>query len=195
MTHPASGRARGSFRMPNSIVQGLTTSSSTTLNRLTSFEMVALFGMIAHVSSKQPQKEVRVKVRDILEIARVSKNVKHAVERRWTTGDGQERRKRYCYQHSRYSPKHMRQIHDTLLALHNQSVAIHYLDPKSGRKLEDRIVHILDSFGYCYQVDGRPVDVDDLPPGRDRVNIGTESRPVWRVRRRTDAGVSAALRE
>lgn len=179
-------KPRGSFRMPNSIVQGLTTATPAGLNRLTSFQMVTLFGLMAHVSSKHPQKEVRIKVRDILEIARVSKTVNHAVERRWTTRAGEKRRG--SYRALRYSPKYLEQVHAALLALHNQSVAIHYFDRRSGQKIRDHIVHVLDSFGYCYQVNGRQLDVDDLPPDRDRINIGTDDRPVWRVRRRTAGG-------
>jgi hypothetical protein len=32
------------------------------------------------------------------------------------------------------------------------------------------------------------LDADDLPPGLTRVNIGTNDRPVWRVRRQTPGG-------
>jgi hypothetical protein len=179
---------QGSFRMPNSIVQGLVTATPAGLNRLTSFQMVTLFGLMSYVSPKSPEKEVRLKVRDILEIVRVGKNVNLAVERNWTTQAGVERRKRY--QAVRYSPRHLEQVHEAQLALHNQSVAIQYFDRASGRKIKDQDVHILDSFGYCYQVDGRQLDVDDLPPDRDRVNIGTDDRPLWRVRRRTPGGDS-----
>lgn len=172
-----------SFRVPNSIVQGLTTATPAGLNRLTSFEMAVLFGLMAHVSPKHPDKEVRLKVRDILEIIRISKSVKHAVEREWRTTGGEVRRKRYTA--SRYSPKHMEQVHGALLALHEQSVAIHYVNPNTGRKVKDHIVHLLDSFGYCYRANGQQLDMDDLPPDRGRVNIGTEDRPVWKICRRT----------
>src|SRR4051794_1216785 len=182
----ATPKKRGSFRVPNSVVQGLTTASATGLNRLTSFEMVTLFGLMAHVSPKQPQKEVRLTVADILEIIGVSKTVSSAVDRQWTTRSGEERRKRYTS--FRYSPRHLDLVHDALLALHNTSVAIHHYDKESGQKIKDKIVHILDSFGYCYEVGGRRLDVDDLPPDRERVNIGTDARPVWRVRRKTVGG-------
>jgi hypothetical protein len=172
--------------MPNSIVQGLTTATPAGLNQLTSFQMVTLFGLMAHVRPKQPQKEVRIKVRDILEIARVSKSVRHAVERTWTTRDGRQRRKHY--QGFRYSPRHLEQVHDALLALHNQPVSIHYFDAASGKKVKDHIVHILDCFGYCYRVKGQHLDVDDLPPDRERVNVGSGERPVWRVLRRAAGG-------
>src|SRR5690349_18051525 len=95
---------RGSFRMPNSIVQGLTTTTPTGLNRLTAFQMVTLFGLMAHVPAKHPQREVRIRLRDILEIIRVGKTVTDAVDRTWTTRDGVERRRRY--RRARYNPKH-----------------------------------------------------------------------------------------
>lgn len=173
-------KSRGSFRVPNSIVQGLTTASTTGLNRLTSIQMVTLFGLMAHVSSRNPLNEVRVKVSDILEIIRVSRNVTHAVDRTWTTQSGKVRHRRY--ESVRYSPKHLTQVHDALLTLHNTSVAIHHFDRVTGRKVKDQIVHILDSFGYCYEFEGQNLDVDDLPPDRERVNIATDERPVWRVR-------------
>jgi hypothetical protein len=172
--------------MPNSIVQGLTTTTSTGLNRLTASQMVTLFGLVAHVSAKHPQKEVRIKVRDILEIIRVGKTVTDAVGRAWTTKDGVERRRRYPRR--RYSPKYLEQVHDALLALYDQSVVIRKRDGGPKPKLKERIVHILDTFGYVYEIDGRAVDVDDLPPGRTKVNIGTGDRPVWRLRRRTPGG-------
>ena len=81
--------------MPNSIVQGLTTTTPTGLNRLAAFPMVTLFGLLAHVSAKDPRKEVRLRLRDILEIIRVGKSVTDAVDRTWTTRDGEERRRRY----------------------------------------------------------------------------------------------------
>jgi hypothetical protein len=147
--------------------------------------MLTLFGLMAHVPAKHPDREVRIKVRDILKIVRVSRNVAHAVERCWTTSDGRERRKRYTGR--RYSPKHLQQVHEALLALYDQSVAISSFDA-SGRTVKDRNVHILDSFGYTYAVKGQQLDLDDLPPDRDRVNIGTDDRPVWRVCRKTAAG-------
>jgi hypothetical protein len=172
-----------SFRVPNSIVQGITTATPADLNRLSSFQMITLFGLMAHVSAKHPEKEVRLKVCEILEIVQVSKNVSHAVDRKWTTDDGEVHQKRYTS--SRYSPTHLTQVHAALLALHGQAVAIHYFDQGSGKKIKDHIVHILDSFGYCYQANGQKLDVDDLPPDLDRINVGTDERPVLKVRRRT----------
>jgi hypothetical protein len=178
--------SRGSFRVPNSVVQGLTTTTPTDLNRLTAFQMVTLFGLMAHVSSKHPRREVRLRVAGILEIVRVSKSVTGVVGRTWTTKDGQQRRREYPRR--RYSPKHLEQVHDALLALYNQSVVIRRRDGGPKREIKERIVHILDSFGYCYEAGGHPVDVDDLPPDREKVNIGTGDRPVWRIRRRTSRG-------
>ena len=177
---------RGSFRMPNSIVQGLTTSTPADLNRLTAFQMATLFGLMAHVAPKQPQKEVQLKVGDILEIIRVGKTVGQAVDRSWTNRDGTERRERYRCR--RYSPRHLEQVHEALLALHGQTVAIRTRDPGPGGRVKDRIVHVLDSFGYCYEVGGRPVDLDELPAGREKVNIGAAERPVYRIRRATPDG-------
>src|SRR4051794_7207442 len=114
--------SRGSLRMPNSVVQGLTTTTSTGLNRLTASPMVTLFGLMAHVSSKNPRKEVRIRLRDILEILRVGKGVTDAVDRRWITRDGEQRRCRY--RRRRYNPKHLEQVHEALLALYDRSVVI-----------------------------------------------------------------------
>jgi hypothetical protein len=172
--------------MPNSIVQGLTTATPTGLNRQTASKMVVLFGLMAHVSAKHPHKEVRLRLRDILEIIRVGKGVTLAVDRTWETRDGVRRHRRYAAR--RYSPKHLEQVHDALLALYDQSVLIRQRDGGARSGVKERIVHVLDSFGYCYEVGGHAVDVDDLPPDRTKVNVGTEERPVWRIRRRTIAG-------
>jgi hypothetical protein len=186
MTNAMPKMPRGSFRVPNSIVQGLTTATPADLNRLTAFQTITLFGLMAHVPPKHPEKEVQIKVHDILEIIRVSRNVTHAIDRQWTTSDGEEHRRRY--KASRYSPKHLQKVHAALLTLYEQSVSIHHTDRRTGRTLKDRLVHILDSFGYCYELAGQALDVDDLPPDRERVNITTDDRPVWRVRRRAESG-------
>ena len=187
MAMPTPTPPRGSFRMPNSIVQGLTTTTPTGLNRLTAFQMVTLFGLMAHVSAKHPHKEVRLRLRDILEIIRVGKGVD---PRRGPDlgrpGTAERRRRRYAAR--RYSPKHLEQVHDALLALYDQSVVIRQRDGGARPEVKERIVHVLDSFGYCYEVGGHAVDVDDLPPDRVKVNVGTEERPVWRIRRRTHRG-------
>jgi hypothetical protein len=177
---------RGSFRMPNSIVQGLTTTTPTGLNRLTAFRTVVLFGLMARVSAKHPHREVRLRLRDILEIIRVGKGATLAVDRTWETRDGVRRHRRYAAR--RFSPKHLEQVHDALLALYDQSVIIRHRDGGARPGVKERIVHVLDSFGYCYELGGYAVDVDDLPPDRMKVNVGTEERPVWRIRRRTTAG-------
>jgi hypothetical protein len=53
-----SGWQKGGFRVPNSIIQGLTTTTAAGLNRLTVFQMVTLLGLLTRVSPKQPTKEV-----------------------------------------------------------------------------------------------------------------------------------------
>jgi hypothetical protein len=184
---PASPRREeGGFRVPNSLVQGLTTNTTEGLNRLTAFATVTLLGLLTRVSSRHPHREVTVQVSDILDILQVSKSVAHAVERAWTTRDGRTRRQRYRAR--RFSPRHLVQVHEALLTLHGQRVLVRHQDPRSGRKVTERIVHVLDSFGYLYEIDGRALDVDDLPPGREKINVGPEDRPVWRVRRRTPRG-------
>jgi len=57
-----------------------------------------------------------------------------------------------------------------------------------GQRLDDRQVHLLDMFGYSYRSDGRELDLDDLPEDRQKVNVGTQDRPVYRIRRQTDDG-------
>ena len=71
----------GSFRVPNSIVQGLTTSTDADLNRLTSFEMVTLLGLMTKVPANRPAGEVRTTVSEILRIIEVGRQVEHSVER------------------------------------------------------------------------------------------------------------------
>jgi hypothetical protein len=141
---------------------------------------------MAHVSAKHPHREVRLRLRDILEIIRVGKGATLAVDRTWETRGGVRRHRRYAAR--RYSPKHMEQVHDALLALYDQSVVIRQRDGGARPGVKERIVHVLDCFGYVYQLGGHAVDVDDLPPDRVKVNVGTGERPVWRIRRRSTAG-------
>jgi hypothetical protein len=176
----------GGFRVPNSIVQGLTTNTTEGLNRLSAFANIVLLGLMTRVSSRHPHREVTVRVSDILEIIKVSKCVAHEVEREWKTKDGQKRKQRY--QARRFSPRQLAQVHEALLTLHGQQVLVQHRDPRTGRKETERVVHILDSFGYIYEINGRAIDVDDLPPGRKKENVGPEDRPVWRIRRRSRCG-------
>jgi hypothetical protein len=178
--------ATGSFRVPNSIIQGLTTGTAAELNRLPPFTMTVLLGLLSLVDPRRPGREVRARPSDVLEVVEVGKSVAHAVEREWITSSGERRRRRYTAR--RYSPRQMVEVHQALQALHSQTVVVRRRDPKTGARLEDRTVHLLDMFGYAYERDGRPLDVDDLPPGVDRVNVGTPQRPLWRLRRRNGQG-------
>src|ERR1700757_2105515 len=105
----------GSFRMPNSIVQGLTTSTATGLNRLTAFQMVTLLGLLTRGSPKRPREEVRTTISEILEIIEVSKQVELAVNREWQTASGENKQR--TYKTHRFSPTHMKMIHEALLVL------------------------------------------------------------------------------
>src|SRR5262249_36565153 len=118
----------GSFRVPNSIIQGLTTGSAAGLNtpaglnRPTAVPTGTPPGLLTQVPPRSPDREVRTNVSTILEIIEVSRQVAHAVEREWSTGAGEVRRRRYTSR--RYSPKHLRMVHEALLVLHNHSVLI-----------------------------------------------------------------------
>jgi hypothetical protein len=170
----------GSFRVPNSIVQGLTTNTAADLNRLTPFEMVMLLGLLTKVPANCPSREVRTTISELLRIVEVSRQVAHAVEREWDTCEGGRTRRRY--QANRYSPTHLAKADAALRALFDRSVVIVRKEAGGGRS--ERLTHILDSFGYVYERDGKPLDLDDLPHGREKVNVGSDDRPVWRVRRR-----------
>jgi hypothetical protein len=180
------GPPRENFRVPNSIIQGLTTSTPADLNRLPPFSTTVLLGLVGLVDPRHPAREVRARPSDILEMIEVGKRVAHAVDREWATAAGALRRRRYRAR--RYSPRQLEHVHEALLALHDQKVTIQRWDPRAGVKLEDRTVHLLDMFGYAYERGGRAGDVDDLPPDRVKVNVGTPERPVWRLRRQTVVG-------
>src|SRR5262245_5024598 len=137
-----SQKPRDSFRVPNSIIQGLTTETKASLNRLSTFQIVTLLGLFAHVTPKQADREVRLRVSQILEVIEVSRCVTQVVNRTWKTSKGKTRRRRY--RANRFSPKHMAKIHDALLSLFNQSVVIH---GRRGEGQVERVVHILDCFG------------------------------------------------
>ncbi len=174
---------RGSFRVPNSIVQGLTTCTTEGLNGLTAFQMVTLLGLLTQVSPKHPEREVRTTVRDILHIIDVSRHVAHAVDREWETKAGQKRKRKYHAK--RFSPAHIQRVHEALLVLHNQTVVVRSQRSRNGM-VTDRIVHILDSFGYVHERDGEVVDLDSLPADREKFNIGSDDRPVYRVGRHSN---------
>ena len=173
-----------SFRVPNSIIQGLTTNTTAELNKLGAFATLVLLGLLTQVSPKSPQKEVRMRLSTILEIVEVSRKVAHEVERAWTPASGEIRKRRYPCR--RFSPRHLQMVHEALLALYNQSVLIRRRDTQSQRQRDERQVHLLDMFGYWYQRDGKSLDVDDLPPGSQKVNVGTDERPLWRIGQQTE---------
>lgn len=181
----ASSKPSGSFRVPNSIIQGLTTATMSDmtaepgLNRLSAFQMVTLLGLLTRVSPKLAKEEVRSTVSEISTIIEVSRQVAHAVDREWSTADGEVKHKRY--QALRRSPKHLRMIHEALLVLHGKTLMLRRTDASNSRRVTERVVHLLDSFGYIYERDGKEIDLHDLPPGSDKINVGTPERPVWRV--------------
>ena len=148
--------------------------------------MVTLLGLMTKIAPRAPEKEVKMTLSEILEVLEVSRQVAHVVDREWTTDEGETRRNRYQCQ--RFSPKHLQQVHDSLLALHNTSVLIQRWDKDRRHRLDDRHVHLLDMFGYTYQRDGKVLDLDDLPAGAEKVNVGSEERPVWRLRLQTENG-------
>jgi hypothetical protein len=184
---PKTSRTRNSFRVPNSVIQGITTSmmtetdDTTGLSHLTAVQMVTLFGMLTLVSAKRPMDEVRTTESELLNILEVSRRVGHVVDRQWETTSGVTKRKRYAAR--RRSPKHFQLIHQALLALHQTSVIIRR---KDRRQWTDRVVHVLDSFGYVYERGGKVLDLHNLPQGKEKINIGTDDRPVWRIVQNTD---------
>ncbi len=167
-----------SFRVPNSIIQGLTTDTTEGLNKLTPCQMVTLLGLLAQVSPKNPEREVRTSVTEILKIVEVSKKVAHAVDREWETTRGLKRKRKYSAE--RFSPSHIERIHKALLVLHEQTVVVRSRINQKGT-YTDRIVHILDSFGYVHKRDGETLDLDSLPADQEKINIGSEERPVFRI--------------
>jgi len=176
---------QGAFRVPNSLLQGLTTASATDLNKIKPFATAVLLGLVAQVDAKQPGKEVHMSTSNILDVIEVAKTVDHAVARSWETVEGDKRQKRYRAQ--RHNPTQVGQVSEALLTLYNQSVVVQLRRKgEKGRppETELRVVHILDMFGYRYKHKGRDLDLHDLPEGKSKVNVGSDDRPVWRVRRR-----------
>jgi hypothetical protein len=166
------------------VIQNVTTNTASEINRLSAFPLVTLLGLLTKVAPKSPQKQVKMRLSEILQIIEVSKQVTLAVDREWQTEDGATKKRRY--QCKRFSPKHLRQVHDALLTLYNTSVRIQRWNKEKQRL--DQQVHILDTFGYVYENGGKALDMDDLPPDREKVNVGTDERPVWRLRRQTENG-------
>ena len=167
-----------SFRVPNSIIQNLTTATQSGANRLGTFPTATLLGLFTLVNPKRPEDEVETKISQIAEIIEVGRNAEHAVKRDWPTAAGIHRCE--VYTTKRHSPTQIRQINDALVSLFNQSVVIPR-KPTNGRGHTERTVHILDMFGYRYRDNDRVLDIDDLPAGKTKVNTNTDERAVWRV--------------
>lgn len=172
------------FRVPNSVLQSLTTSTDTAANRLPAFTMTTLLGLMALVDPKRPANDVRTKIATILDIIEVGRGVAHAVEQEWTTQSGETHVKRYAAR--RFSPSSVQHINAALLQLHSQTVVVQRRNPRQDVKRENCVVHLLDMFGYCYGRGSGLLDLDDLPPNKKKVNVGSEDRPVWRLRRVED---------
>ena len=178
---PNESTQSGAFKVPNSVIQGLTTATPPQLNRLSTMQMMTLFGLLTLVDKKQPEREVRAKVSDLLEIIEVSRTVAHVVDREWDNADGASCKKRYSV--NRFSPSHVQRINDALVALHNQQVVVFTESKQNHTKREVRTVHILDMFGFEYTQNGKPLDVHNLPSGLTKMNAGTSDRPLWKVRK------------
>jgi hypothetical protein len=169
-----------SFRVPNSLIQGLTTVTPANLHHLSPFTITTLLGLLTLVPPNHPEREVFARPSDILEIIQVGRQVAHAVDREWENRDGKRRCQRYAAK--RFNPKQMAQIQEALLDLHSRTVLVHR-PAAAGVTRADLFVHVLDMFGYVYRKNGRDIDIHQLPEGVCRVNVGTDERPVWRLRR------------
>ena len=171
----------GAFRVPNSIIQGLTTETVVGLNRLNPLPMMTLLGLLTLIDEKHPEAEVAAKVSEILEIIEVSREVAHEVQREWETESGSSGRR--TYNAKRFSPAHVEKINKAMLSLHDQKVVVRRRNRDDKSKWEERTVHVLDSFGYAYIKNGRRLDMHHLPRELMRINVGNDERPVYRLRR------------
>lgn len=185
-TETPSKKPTHAFRVPNSVIQNLTsnTGKASGLNRLSPFQMVTLLGLLTLVDERCPGNPVTTTCSELLAIAQVSKSVAHTVERSWITGDGSARVEHY--KAVRYRPKHLKTINDALVVLYDKSIKLRREErrhPRGGSTVTHKNVHILDMFGFVYKVQGRRLDIEDLPPSRERVNVGTTKRPIWKLRR------------
>lgn len=177
---------RDGFRVPNSVIQGLTSGSgdATGFNKMTAFEMVTLLGLMTLLDPKKPYAEVATTPSKLMAITAMSRQVSHFVDRTWTQSNGRRQHRRY--ESRRFNPKELKVVNNALLSLYNKSLSVRTRVPskhKRGSQVVNRIVHVLDMFGYRYKINQQGVDVDDLPPGFERLNVGIGERPVWRVRR------------
>lgn len=174
-----------SFRVPNSIVQGITTSTDTQLNRMTAVETVTLMALLSFVASDTPGKEVRVKRADVLAAVELYKACSNTFTRLWGKNTGETRRKRYRI--ARYSPAQTTAMQDALPVLAGLKVIIIRKEKgqKSRRLYEEPLFR---EFGYRYEIDGKALNVHILPSGYERENVGTTERPLWIVYIQTPNG-------
>jgi len=174
-----------SFRVPNSIVQGITTSTDTQLNRMTAVETVTLMALLSFVASDTPGKEVRVKRADILAAMKLYKACSNTVTRRWEKNSGESRQEQYT--NARNSPAQYKAVQDASAVLAGLKVIIKRKEKgqKSKRLYEEPIFREL---GYRYEIDGKALDVHRLPSGYERENVGTNERPLWVVYVQTPDG-------
>jgi len=180
------------LRVPNSLMQGLTTATPTELNRLNAFETTMLLGLLALVDQKHPNRDVYTSVSKILEIIEVGRNVAQTVDRKWTNADGTTQVR--TYESTRYSPRTRERIQDALIRLHDRKVQIQRWEGKKPRNHQDRCVHVLEMFGFIYEREGEQLDVDDLPRSLARANRGSDERPVWRIVETDEDGNDIELR-
>jgi hypothetical protein len=82
----------------------------------------------------------------------------------------------------------LRMVHEALLVLHSKTVVVRRADAKHQGQVTERVVHLLDAYGYVYERGGKEVDLHDLPRGSTKINIGSDDRPVWRIRQTTEDG-------
>ena len=167
------------LRVPNSLIQGLTTATSTELNRLNAFDTTTLLGLLALVDQKHPNRDVYTSISQVLEIIEVGRNVAQTVDRKWINADGTTQSR--TYSSTRYSPRIRERIEDALIRLHDRKVQIQRWEGRKPRNRQDRCVHVLEMFGFTYVREGRQLDVDDLPQNLAKANRGSDERPVWRI--------------
>ena len=180
------------LRVPNSLIQGLTTATPTELNRLNAFETTMLLGLLALVDQKHPNRDVYTSISQVLEIIKVGRNVAQTVDRKWTNADGTTQVRKY--DSTRYSPRIRERIQDALIRLHDRKVQIQRWRGKKPRNHQHRCVHVLEMFGFTYEREGEQLDVYNLPLALTKANRGSDERPVWRIVKTDDDGQEIELR-
>lgn len=172
---------KDAFRMPNSLVQGFVTPTSALVNKLTACETVTTAGVISLIPTSDPTAEVRTSIAEILSILEVSKDVSQAVYREWRRKDGSTGRK--TYKGRRCSPAATERVREALLRLFDQQVCI--VKPATEKTPRtERLVHVLDSFGFAYEKSGQKVDLLSPPAGYEVVDVSTDGRRLRRLRRK-----------